>query len=134
MMKQMTAGLGLVMLLTSGAPAPPSRNPGGGNRMDGVKELLAAQRVARARADRDARGSSERRACEARSRDRASPAGQAGTPEALKAEIAALVPDKLAWREIAWKSCLLAGLKEARERKKPLLLWIFGGEPTAGRC
>jgi hypothetical protein len=61
-------------------------------------------------------------------------ANEQGTPASLEAEIAALAPDELVWREIRWRSCLLEGLKEAREQKKPLLLWVFGGEPTAGRC
>jgi hypothetical protein len=57
------------------------------------------------------------------------------TPEALKAEIEALKPAKVAWREIAWKSCLLEGLKESREKKKPVLLWVFIDRPTDdARC
>ena len=40
-----------------------------------------------------------------------------------------------AWREIAWKSCLLEGLKESREKKKPVLLWVFIDRPTDdARC
>ncbi len=38
------------------------------------------------------------------------------TPDALQAEIKALKAPKVAWREIAWKSCLLEGLKEAGTR------------------
>ena len=57
------------------------------------------------------------------------------TPEALKAEIEALMPAQLAWREIQWKTCLLEGLREAREKKKPILLWVVGpGEALDGRC
>src|ERR1700680_1108299 len=41
---------------------------------------------------------------------------QPATPETLKAEIEALKADKVAWREIAWKSCLIEGLKESREK------------------
>src|ERR1700724_3068621 len=51
------------------------------------------------------------------------------TPEALKAEIEALKAAKVAWREIAWKSCLIDGLKESREKKKPVLLWVFIDRP-----
>jgi hypothetical protein len=59
----------------------------------------------------------------------------ANSPQALKAEIEALKPAKVAWREIAWKSCLLEGLKESREKKKPVLLWIFIDRPTDdARC
>ena len=57
------------------------------------------------------------------------------TPEALKAEIEVLKAAKVAWREIAWKSCLIEGLKESREKKKPVLLWIFIDRPTDdARC
>jgi hypothetical protein len=57
------------------------------------------------------------------------------TPEALKAEIEALKVAKVAWREIAWKSCLLEGLKESRAQNKPVLLWVFIDRPIDdARC
>ena len=57
------------------------------------------------------------------------------TPEALVKEIDALKPAKVAWREIAWKSCLLEGLKESREKNKPVLLWVFIDRPIDdARC
>jgi len=57
------------------------------------------------------------------------------TPDALKAEIDGLKVAKVAWREIAWKSCLIEGLKESREKKKPVLLWIFIDRPIDdARC
>jgi hypothetical protein len=60
---------------------------------------------------------------------------QPAPPEALKAEIEALKAAKVAWREIAWKSCLLEGLKESREKKKPVLLWVFIDRPIDdARC
>jgi hypothetical protein len=60
---------------------------------------------------------------------------QPATPEALKAEIEALKVDKVAWREIAWKNCLIEGLKESREKHKPVLLWIFIDRPIDdARC
>jgi hypothetical protein len=63
------------------------------------------------------------------------PAKKPLTPDALKAEIEALKPAQFAWREIQWKTCLLEGLKEAREKKKPILLWVVGpGEALDGRC
>ncbi len=62
-------------------------------------------------------------------------ARQGLTPEALQAEIAALRPAKIAWREIAWKTCLLHGLKESRAQGKPVLLWIFIDRPADdARC
>ena len=57
------------------------------------------------------------------------------TLEALKAEIEALKAAKVAWRAIPWKSCLLEGLKESREKKKPVLLWVFIDRPIDdARC
>jgi len=57
------------------------------------------------------------------------------TPETLKADIDALKAAKVAWREIAWKSCLLEGLKEARAKNKPALLWVFIDRPVDdARC
>ena len=57
------------------------------------------------------------------------------SPEALKTEIEALKGTKVAWREIAWKSCLIEGLKESREKKKPVLLWVFIDRPLDdARC
>jgi hypothetical protein len=57
------------------------------------------------------------------------------TPEALKAEVEALKVARVAWREIAWKSCLLEGLRESRQKKKPVLLWVFIDRPIDdARC
>ena len=55
--------------------------------------------------------------------------------EALKTEIEALKPAKVAWREIAWKSCLLDSLRESRAKGKPILLWVFIDRPADdARC
>ena len=51
------------------------------------------------------------------------------TPEELKADIEALRVDKVAWRQIDWRICLLKGLKESRAQKKPVILWIFIDRP-----
>ena len=57
------------------------------------------------------------------------------TPDALQAEIKALKAPKVAWRKIAWKSCLLEGLREARAQNKPALLWVFIDRPIDdARC
>jgi hypothetical protein len=57
------------------------------------------------------------------------------TPNALKAEIEALKSPQVAWRAIAWKSCLLDGLNEARAKHKPALLWVFIDRPIDdARC
>ena len=57
------------------------------------------------------------------------------TPQVLKAEIEALQAAKPAWREIAWKSCLLEGLQESRAKNKPALLWVFIDRPIDdARC
>jgi len=65
----------------------------------------------------------------------AAPPAQAPTPESLKAQIEALKAPRVAWREIAWKSCLLEGLRESHARKKPILLWVFIDRPIDdARC
>jgi len=65
----------------------------------------------------------------------AAPAKRAATAEVLQADIAALKAPKPAWREIAWKSCLLEGLKESRAQNKPALLWVFIDRPIDdARC
>jgi hypothetical protein len=55
--------------------------------------------------------------------------------ESLQAKINALKVPRVAWREIAWQSCLLEGLKESRAQNKPALLWIFIDRPIDdARC
>jgi hypothetical protein len=53
----------------------------------------------------------------------------------VQKEIESLRAAKPAWREIAWKSCLLEGLKESRAKNKPALLWVFIDRPVDdARC
>jgi hypothetical protein len=59
---------------------------------------------------------------------------KAFTPEILQADIDALKPAQHTWRAIAWKTCPLEALKEAREQKKPVIVWVFLGIPTDERC
>ena len=47
----------------------------------------------------------------------------------LRAEIDAMRVEKVAWRQIDWKICLLEGLKESRRQKKPVILWVFIDRP-----
>lgn len=62
-------------------------------------------------------------------------ANQSVTMESLRAEVDSLKSSNVAWRKIAWKSCLLDGLKEARAKGKPALLWVFIDRPTDdARC
>ncbi len=65
----------------------------------------------------------------------AAPDAGARSLETLHERIAALQAPDVAWRRIAWKSCLLDGLLEARRTKKPLLLWVFIDRPVDdARC
>ena len=43
-------------------------------------------------------------------------------------------PAKHPWRAIAWKNCPLEALKEARAKKRPVLVWVFLGNPADERC
>jgi hypothetical protein len=55
--------------------------------------------------------------------------------EELAAAIEALKPERVAWRQIDWRSCLLEGLRESRESGKPVLLWVFIDRPADdARC
>jgi hypothetical protein len=61
--------------------------------------------------------------------------GTANTPEGLAAELQALRPAKLVWRDVEWNRCLLDGLQRARAAKKPVLLWAFiNADPKEERC
>ena len=60
---------------------------------------------------------------------------KAKSPAALQAEVEALKVAQPVWREISWKGCLIEGLKESREKNKPVLLWIFIDRPVDdARC
>ena len=63
------------------------------------------------------------------------PGNRAETQDSLRAKIEALKPARVAWRQIQCKSCLLEGLRESREKKKPLMLWVFIDRPAVdARC
>ena len=51
-------------------------------------------------------------------------------PEDLEKQARSLRVDDVAWRGIAWKSCLLEGLAEAKKTGKPAILWIFIDRPV----
>src|SRR5262249_13813738 len=56
-------------------------------------------------------------------------------PAEVKADIDTLRQARPAWREIAWKSCLLDGLATAKAKNKPVLLWVFIDRPCDdARC
>jgi hypothetical protein len=63
-----------------------------------------------------------------------SPANKARSPAALRAEIENLKPANHVWRAISWKTCPLEALKESRERKRPVIAWVFLGIPSDERC
>jgi Spy/CpxP family protein refolding chaperone len=47
----------------------------------------------------------------------------------VRAKVAAMKVKDVEWRKIAWKTCLLDGLKASREEQKPIMLWIFIDRP-----
>lgn len=65
---------------------------------------------------------------------RAEPVTTAKTPDELRDQIEALKPAQHVWRAIEWKTCPLEALKEARDKKKPVIAWVFLGVPTDERC
>ncbi|MEM7387096.1 MAG: hypothetical protein AAF514_19330 [Verrucomicrobiota bacterium] len=48
----------------------------------------------------------------------------------LKAQIAGMRVEEVAWRRITWKTCLLDGLNASRNEKKPVILWVFIDRPV----
>ncbi len=52
----------------------------------------------------------------------------------LRSQIEAMRPARHVWRAIAWRTCLLEGLQEARARNKPVFLWVFAHHPDNERC
>ncbi len=56
------------------------------------------------------------------------------TPESVKSQIDELRPAKLAWADIAWKTCPLEAMAEARRSKRPIITWVFLGNPGDERC
>jgi hypothetical protein len=51
------------------------------------------------------------------------------SPEQIRAAVEALWKQDVAWREIAWRTCLIDGLRESRRAGKPLMLWVFIDRP-----
>jgi len=51
------------------------------------------------------------------------------SPDEVRSEVNALKKEDVAWRHIAWKTCLLDGLKSSREQNKPIMLWVFIDRP-----
>ena len=51
------------------------------------------------------------------------------SPETVGRQVEGLKEQDVAWRKIAWETCLVDGLKKSRDQKKPLILWIFIDRP-----
>ena len=65
----------------------------------------------------------------------APPKDRLSSPAAIAARIKTIRANDVAWRNIAWKSCLLEGLAEARRTGKPLMVWCYIDRPVGDtRC
>jgi hypothetical protein len=61
--------------------------------------------------------------------------GRLDTPARVAKAIEGIRVEDVAWRKIAWKSCLLEGLAEARRTGKPLMIWCYIDRPVGDtRC
>lgn len=47
----------------------------------------------------------------------------------LRVQVEDIRATDVAWRKIEWKTCLLEGLRQSREQRKPIVLWIFIDRP-----
>ena len=57
------------------------------------------------------------------------------TEAGMETAIEGIRAEDVAWRKIAWKSCLLEGLAEARRTGKPLMIWCYIDRPVGDtRC
>ena len=54
--------------------------------------------------------------------------------ETLRAEIGAMRPERQSWSGIDWKGCPLEAIGAARKAGKPILVWVFLGDPSDERC
>lgn len=61
-------------------------------------------------------------------------AAYAQGPEKLRAEIESLRPQNHVWRQIKWINCPLEALRLSRQQQKPVLAWVFLGNPADERC
>ena len=52
-----------------------------------------------------------------------------GSLEELQKRADDLKVEKVGWRKIEWRTCLLEALKESREKNKPIILWVFIDRP-----
>ena len=59
----------------------------------------------------------------------AKPKERTKSREQLLAHVESLRVEKVAWRNIPWKTCLLDGIGESRKEHKPIVLWIFIDRP-----
>ena len=55
-------------------------------------------------------------------------------PDKLRAEVESFKSEKSPWRQIDWKNCPLEALAESRKSEKPILVWVFLGNPADERC
>jgi hypothetical protein len=61
--------------------------------------------------------------------------GRMDTPARVAKAIEGIRAEDVAWRKIAWKSCLLEGLAEARRTGRPLMIWCYIDRPVGDtRC
>ena len=55
-------------------------------------------------------------------------------PAAARAEIERMRPAEHAWRAVRWINCPREALARARAENKPVITWVFLGNPADERC
>ena len=61
-------------------------------------------------------------------------AAQEKGPDACQREIESLRPDDLVWKKAGWLNCPLEALRRSRAENKPIVVWVFLGNPSDERC
>ena len=109
-------------LIQQGKPEDAERLIDEALRLTGGKSAPASEPEKKGKANRSQEGNQSRRSPQNAIREELS-------PRAILNEFATLRQEDVAWRQIAWKTCLLDGLQASRDQHKPVMLWVFIDRP-----
>ena len=56
------------------------------------------------------------------------------TPQSTQRDIEKIQAEDLAWRRIDWLNCPLEAIRRSKKENKPIVTWVFLGNPSDERC